>query len=109
MKKLESLSDCKDKLRSALHAYSRGFRGLSPQKNPKVRDGPEAAVPTHFGAPSQTDEQSLQITGKNGGFQSAAGFKKILRFGTGPRRLYQRILGHPRLGTHFLARASRPS
>ena len=30
---LKSLSDCKDKLRSALHAYSRGFRGLSPKKS----------------------------------------------------------------------------
>ena len=29
---LKSLSDCTDKLRSALHAYSRGFRGLSPKK-----------------------------------------------------------------------------
>ena len=28
-------------------------RSASPEKNPKVRRGPEAAVPTHFGAPTR--------------------------------------------------------
>ena len=30
---LKILLDCKDKLRGALHTYSRGFRGLSPKKS----------------------------------------------------------------------------